>query len=71
MYCGDPTSNLTFLQRQYLTGSGPNSTKFESSVSIICIKGYIFADNSPENLWNCTRTGAWSVIPDCVRIHFH
>ncbi len=68
MDCGDPTSNLTFLQRKYLSGSGPDSTKFESSMIIICVKGYIFVDYSAENVQSCTPTGAWSVIPNCVRM---
>ncbi len=68
MDCGNPTSNLTFLQRQYLLGSGPATTKYASTMSIICVKGFIFEDNSDVNLQSCSLTGAWSVIPNCVRM---
>ena len=67
MDCGDPSSNLTLLNKQYQSGTGVAVNVFPNSVTLICLKGFIFNDLSDSNVMTCTNKGDWSFVTNCIR----
>ncbi len=63
------TSNLTTLNRKYLSGSPPENNLYLSSTILFCASGFIFSDFSAEHVINCTAAATWSIIPNCIRKH--
>ena len=67
--CGDPTSNLSQINKLFQSGSLPSLTNYLSTVQIVCTSGYQWSDTSVKTM-NCTASGTWSLIVDCNRIIF-
>ncbi len=63
--CGNPSMNMSYLERQFTSGSPPASTAYLSSVVIECFSGYRWADSSSNKTMTCAANGIWSAIPTC------
>ncbi len=70
MDCGNPTSNLTVRQIQYLSGSSPAVTTYLNSVVIKCLVGFRWTDNILLKNITCLATGFWSSVVGCVGIFY-
>ena len=64
--CGNPTSNLSILNIQYKSGSGPATTIYRTSAILACSVGYYWIDAAVIKNISCQANGIWSPIPPCI-----
>ncbi len=65
MDCGNPTVNITNMNNEYLTGTPPGPSTYQSTSNLRCRAGYKFGDGSASKLITCQANGAWSTLTAC------
>ncbi len=69
MECGNPTTNMSLLS--YIPSvSTPTNFIKDTSLLVECVGGFNLADGQKIVRTNCTSSGAWTPLPDCVGISF-
>ena len=62
MDCGSPTANLSTQNMEYASGSAPSLATYSVQVTIQCLSGYRFSDQSDFKITTCQSNGFWSII---------
>ena len=64
--CGDPTSNITNLFQEYVSGTKPNPTTYMAYTNIKCKIGYHWLDGSSQRTLTCQSMNIWEGNVPCV-----
>ncbi len=64
--CGDASSNLTDLNLQFQTGTGPLVTSYLSQTSIVCESGFFWPDGDSNKALICSPSAKWSNLIICT-----
>ena len=66
MDCGDPKSNVSKANQEFVSGSSPMPAIFLSATTVKCKIGYRWFDGTSEKSISCLASGFWSSIDNCL-----
>ncbi len=68
--CGDPTTNLSMIFQNYVSGSAPYPTIYRKSTSVKCFDGYRWMDGAKSNTITCGAASKWNTTAACIGMNF-